>query len=103
MNKIEVQKAWARSVNNKDYKPYKDSEYGNKVQGKLKAVHYLVYNIVRELPKERGFEPIGEGFNNAKQYLDRAMNNRLYNTNAEEKLLFPFEDTVTIKELRELL
>jgi len=93
MNKIEVQKAWARSVNNKEYKPYKDEMYGNKVQGKLQAVHYLAYNIIRKLPKERGFEPVGEGFNIALRDLKK------YIKYDPGKLLFPFEDTITIDEI----
>jgi hypothetical protein len=94
----EVKKAWARSVNNKDYHPYKDKQYGNKVPGKLKSVHHVVYNILRELPKERGFEPLGEGYKTAEWWLQYLSRYDHY-----DDLLFPFERTVTAQEFKELL
>ena len=106
--------AWAKAVNNKDNHPYKDEKYGNKVRGKIYSVHYLVYNILRQMPAERGFEPVGQGFKDAKQELERAFKNPNYYIeylgnskwkmgNRLDDLLYPFDGTVTIDELRELL
>lgn len=93
--------AWARSVNNKDNKPYKDKKYGNKVKGRINAVHYIVYNILRNLPKERGFEPLGEGYETALKQLEFGFK---YNSKYWiDNFLYPFEQTVTSDELRELL
>jgi len=94
----EVKKAWSRSVNNKDYKPYKDKKYGNKVPGEVQAHHYLLYNILRGLPRERGFEPLGEGFISANAWLDFCIK-----YNKFKELIKPFEQTVTADELRELI
>jgi hypothetical protein len=90
--------AWATSVNKKENKSYKDKTYGNKVKGKIWAVHYLVYNILRRMPRERGFEPLGEGYKRAEWWLEYS---KRYNH--LDDLLFPFEQTVTADELRELL
>lgn len=53
--KNEIQVAWSKAVNDKTNWSYKDKTYGNKIQGKLKAMHYMLYNVVRGLPLERGF------------------------------------------------
>jgi len=98
MDKETMKKEWARSVNDKANKPYKDKKYGNKVPGKISAVHYMVYNILRGLPKERGFEPLGEGYKEPSQRLESSIRfGRL------ESLLEPFNKAVTADELRALL
>ena len=91
--------AWSESVNDKDNHSYKDETYGNKVKGKLFSVHYLVYNILRMMPAERGFEPVGEGFKEAQWWLKYWLQYEKYH----KELLFPFKGTVTIEQLRELL
>jgi len=91
--------AWARSVNDKDNKPYKDKTYGNKVNGKIRAEHYMLYNILRNLPKERGFEPCGEGFDRSIRILKLGRNSKYW----IEDLLHPFGQTITADELKELL
>lgn len=53
-HKTELQKAWSKAVNNKDNYPTKGI-YGNKVEGKINIIHYLIYNAVRGLPLNRGF------------------------------------------------
>jgi len=53
--KNEIQAAWCKAVNDKNNWSYKDPTYGNKVHGKLRARNYLIYNIVRGLPLDRGF------------------------------------------------
>lgn len=53
--KSETQKAWAKAVNDPSNWSYKDPFYGNKIPGELTSIHYLVYNLMRELPLERGF------------------------------------------------
>ena len=121
MNKQEymlMKNSWAKAVNNKDNHPYKDEKYGNKIRGKIYSVHYLVYNILRMMPEERGFEPVGEGFKEAKCLLDLAIRNPEYpkkylgyingsNTwemgNRMDDLLFPFNESVTIEHLQEAL
>lgn len=89
--------AWAESVNDKKNKPYKHKQYGNKVKGKINSVHYLVYNILRGMPEERGFEPVGEGFVEAKSRMLFLLKYR------PEELLCPFKQTVTIVHLESLL
>ena len=117
MNKEEykaMKTAWAESVNDTDNHSYKDKTYGNKVRGKIYSVHYLVYNILRKMPEERGFEPVGEGFIEAKDELERALkyptyhikylgNNKWLDGNRLDDLLFPFKGTVTIEHLEVLL
>ena len=93
--KKEIRQAWSRSVNNKEYKPYKDKKYGNKIPGKIAGYHYIAYNIIRGLPAERGFEPLGTGFKNAKYWYNWFSKNKL------EKLSFAFE--ITPEEMQELL
>ena len=89
--------AWAKAVNDKKNKPYKSKEYGNKIKGKIYSVHYLVYNILRMMPEERGFEPVGEGFEEAKS-------RRLFLAKYRpDELLYPFNGTVTIEHLQDLL
>ncbi len=94
---LEVKRAWARSVNNKEFKPYKD-EYGTKYDGKLNALHFMVYNIIRGFPANRGFEPEGRGYEEASKKLDFYLK-----FDREEQLLFPFEDLVTLETFKELL
>jgi len=53
--KNEMQLAWSKYVNDKNNWSYKDPTYGNKIQGKLNARKYLCYNILRDLPLDRGF------------------------------------------------
>ena len=89
---------WARSVNDKNNMPYKDKKYGNKVKGNIWAVHYLVYNILRGLPKERGFEPLGEGYKEALAAIESS-----FRYGRVDRLLMPFKNTVTADELRALL
>lgn len=117
MNKQEykaMKTAWATSINNKENHPYKDEKYGNKIRGKIYSVHYLVYNILREMPAERGFEPVGQGFEEAKKSLERAIKSPVYHIeylgdskwkdgNRLNDLLYPFNGTVTIEQLEELL
>ena len=105
-----MKNAWANAVNNKNNHPYKDADYGNKVRGKIYSVHYLVYNILRKMPEERGFEPVGEGFKIAKKELERAFkyptyrkeylgNSKWKEGNRLDDLLYPFNGTVTIEHL----
>ena len=93
----EVKSAWAKAVNNKDNHPYKDEKYGNKIRGKIYSVHYLVYNLLRQMPAERGFEPVGQGYEEAKCWLTFLLKYK------PEQLLYPFDGTVTIEQLKELL
>jgi hypothetical protein len=93
-----VKCAWSRSVNNKEFKPYKDDTYGTKYDGKLNAVHFVVYNILRGLPAHRGFEQEGRGYMDACERL-----NFLLKFERAEKLLFPFENLVTLDSFKELL
>jgi len=93
----EIKRAWARSVNNEEYKPYKD-EYGTKYEGKLNALHFLVYNIVRGFPQSRGFEPLGQGYEKAVADL-----NMLIKFEREAKLLFPFDNLITLETFKELV
>lgn len=100
MNKEEykaMQKAWAKAVNNKNNHPYKDAVYGNKIRGKIYSVHYLTYNLLRKMPAERGFEPVGQG------YTDAVVDFKFCLKYKPEKLLYPFDGTVTIEQLKELL
>ena len=55
MNKSEIKAAWSKAVNDKKNRPYKDSKYGNKIEGKISAVHYIMYNAIRGLRLDRGF------------------------------------------------
>jgi len=89
--------AWARSVNNKENMPYKD-EYGTKYEGKLNAVHFMVYNIIRGFPQSRGFEPLGQGYEKASKKLDFYIK-----LNREEQLFHPFENLITLETYKELL
>ena len=102
---MSIKEAWARSVNNEEYKPYKHPIYGNKIRGKVRGVHYLIYNILRDLPRERGFEPLGEGYKEAVHELEGCIRSYDFNhTSARfEALLLPFEKEVTATELREKL
>jgi len=93
----DIKGAWARSVNNKDNMPYKDT-YGTKYDGKLNASHFLVYNIIRGFPTSRGFEPLGIGYEEACKKLDFCLK-----FGREEKLLFPFDNLVTGNMLKELI
>ena len=97
-----VKCAWARSVNNNEYKPYKDDMYGTKYDGKLNAMHFLIYNIIRGMPTTRGFEPLGEGFDWALQRLEYYLrySNNVDNAN---NLLFPFEGLITLTMLEDLV
>lgn len=100
MNKKEykaMKNAWSKAVNNKDNHPYKDEKYGNKVRGEIYSVHYLVYNLLRQMPAERGFEPVGQGYEEAKARLAFLLKYK------PEMLLHPFDGTVTIDKLKELL
>ena len=92
-----VKCAWARAVNNKDYKPYKD-KYGTKHEGKLNAIHFMVYNIIRGFPQSRGFEPLGQGYEETVANLQFFLR-----VGGEAKLLFPFEKLVTLETFKELL
>ena len=98
MDKNTIKKEWARSVNDKENKPYKHPIYGNKISGKVSGVHYLIYNVLRGLPKERGFEPLGEGYKEATRHLESSI--RFSRT---DSLLEPFKNSVTADELRALL
>jgi len=94
----EVKCAWARAVNNKENKPYKDKEYGTKIDGTLNAMHFIVYNIIRGFPTTRGFEPLGRGYTNALAKLEFYL--KFENA---EKLLFPFETLVSLETFKELV
>lgn len=95
--KAEYRKQWALAVNNKDNKPYKDKTYGTKYHGKLYGVHYVVYNIARGLPIERGFikgSDILEGYiREIKMYI---------RMDKLGHLLFPFNGTLTTDTFKEL-
>jgi hypothetical protein len=91
-----MKNAWAKAVNNKENRPYKDEMYGNKIRGKIYSVHYLVYNILRGMPEERGFEPVGQGFKEAQSRLTFLMK---YD---QDQLLYPFDKTVTNVHLESL-
>jgi hypothetical protein len=96
MNKQEyktMKNAWAKAVNNKDNHPYKDETYGNKIKGKIYSVHYLAYNMLRKMPEERGFEPVGEGFEEAQSRMKFLLKYK------PDELLYPFNGTVTIEHL----
>ena len=94
-----MKESWALAVNDKNNKPYKDEKYGNKVRGKIYSVHYLVYNVLRKMPEERGFEPVGEGFEEAKVRLKML----LRWDHGIKELLHPFNGTVTNEHLQDLL
>jgi hypothetical protein len=93
-----VKCAWARAVNNKENKPYKDAMYGTKYDGKLNALHFMVYNIIRGFPSHRGFEQEKRGFIEAGRKLDFYLK-----FDREEQLLFPFENLVTLETFKELV
>jgi len=98
MDKKTIKKEWARAVNDKENKPYKHPKYGNKVKGKINAVHYIIYNVLRGYPRERGFEPLGEGYKEANHRLESSIR-----FGRMESLLEPFNKAVTADELRSLL
>ena len=58
----------------------------------------MVYNIIRQLPKERGFEPCGKGYEDALNKF-----NFYVKFNKFDELLFPFEEKLAIEEFKELL
>jgi len=93
----DIKGAWAHSVNKEEYKPYKN-EYGTKHEGKLNALHFLVYNIVRGFPQSRGFEPLGQGYEDAQNSLNFCLK-----FDQTEKLLFPFDNLITLETFKELL
>ena len=94
----DIKSAWASAVNNKENKPYKDERYGTKHSGRINALHFMVYNIIRGFPKERGFEPLGRGYEEACRELDLYLK-----FDREEKLLFPFDGLVTLDTFKELV
>lgn len=87
---------WALAVNDKDNKPYKDKMYGTKYHGKLYGVHYVVYNIVRGLPIERGFI---KGSDKLEAHLRYIAMKVQWDKLAD--LLFPFNDTISTDEFKE--
>jgi len=101
-----VKQAWARSVNNKAYRPYKDKIYGNKYHGTLYNVHYYVYNLLRGLNGFYGMENISS--EKSREMADRiafltrkSMFTKEYDR--LDELLLPFEDSITKEEILELL
>jgi len=91
--KRDFQVKWSECVNNPDNMPYKD-EYGTKQQP-LWAIDFIVYNIVRNLPLERGFTKGSERFEYALRYIASYLK---YNAS---DLLGKFGDTVDVDEFRE--
>lgn len=62
--KTKVQERWSEIVHNDDFMPYKN-EYGTKIQP-IWGAHYMMYNILRGLPIDRGFDNKSDTF---KKYL----------------------------------
>ena len=96
-NEVDVKANWAKAVNDPTNKPYKDETYGNKMRGKINSKHYMMYNAMRGLPLDRGFDSSGETINlliNRITY-ERTVAERR-NTN---DIVFPFG--VTEKEFQE--
>lgn len=95
MNKNEVRTAWSKAVNDKNNWSYKDPMYGNKINGKLQAKHYLAYNVIRGLPLIRGFSH-GDTFDNLvasfANLLDRATNASGMNQSYGLKYLTEYTD-----------
>ena len=95
--KAEFRKQWALAVNNKENHPYKDKMHGTKYQGKVYGVHYVVYNIARGLPIERGFikgsESLEAHIRTISMYLRM---DKLH------PLLFPFNNTLTAETFKEM-
>jgi len=97
MQKEAIKVAWAKSVNNKEYRSTKNKEYGNKIEGKLFSVHYMAYNIIRGYSPDRGFNVDSDGWKKATWYL------KYFIKYQPAKLLFAFENLITIEEFKELL
>ncbi len=107
--KNEIQTAWSNAVNDKNNYPFKDSEFGHKIRGRININHYITYNIVRGLPLDRGLE------NNNSYYFDRFLirlkhfcksfsQGGCFDFFAKEfgkSVLFPFEDKISLNEFME--
>jgi hypothetical protein len=52
--KTALKMRWSHIVNSDNWMPWKD-EYGTKHQP-INGAHYMMYNILRDLPIERGFD-----------------------------------------------
>jgi len=89
----DLKAAWALAVNDKDNYPTKDGIYGNKVEGELKNVHYMLYNLIRGKHIAYGFGELTEGMETAKR--------RLTYWNFQ-RLLWPFGGFVTAEEVEKI-
>lgn len=109
--KEEIQAAWARAVNNKDNMPSKDKQYGTKIKGKLQLNHYIVYNIIRGLPIDRGLnniKPLNKDFSytirgvaKSISKFDRGVCYDIFSRSFIEDCLFPYEGLIDPDTFRE--
>lgn len=105
--KSELNIAWSNAVNDKTNWSYKDARYGNKVTGKLRAMHYICYNIARGLPIDRGFQ-INKEFDSLVFRLDTFISRTLIRNNEQvcnkwirEAYINFFDNTITVDEFVE--
>lgn len=97
MNMKEIKKQWAIAVNDKDNKPYRDKTYGTKYTGKINAIHFMLYNLVRGLPLDRGFDTSKDSY----KHTYRLLRSYLRYTPGAFNFLFN-HSLVTREELKEL-
>ena len=92
---------WAKTVNDKGNKPYKDKTYGNKIRGNIYGVHFVVYNIVRDLPIDRGFIKGSEALKAHLRYIEWVLRVLRCPAYINTRLLFPFGENINVDSFKE--
>lgn len=74
---FEIVKTFKEFAKNKENHPYKDQTYGNKIDGKLSFIHYVLYAIIRQKnPDLTSHDPKNsEKYAEIMSSLDQAMHN----------------------------
>lgn len=75
-----------------------ESISSNPKKGKLYPEHYIMYNVVRNLPITRGFQPDSNSYKNA-------LHNLIYlqSYQIEKKMFKPFENTLEFEKFQTIL
>jgi hypothetical protein len=95
---------WRKAFADKRTKPsivqhqYGDLIYKTKEKGWIYPEHHILYNLVRNLPVTRGFQPDSDGYKNALHHLIHLQSSQI------EKILFkPFEDSLDFEKFQTIL
>lgn len=89
-NYLNIKKSFAKFVNEKSNRPKKDPHYGNKIEGNIKFIHFIIYAIIcRKDPVKTTHDEYSENYIYNMELIKKLIDGKL-SIHCKNEFLAPF-------------